>query len=119
MIRWAAMLISRFVVGSEDTAAYDRRRGHRCRIPLACVGETAWYIRRDKDKGRGKFDVKWEMAIWLGHDRDSNEAIVGTTDGTFRAYAVKRLSEDERCHRWPIHLLPPQRFQYPHSSCCK
>ena len=39
---------------------------------------------------------KWEKAIWLGHARDSNETIVGTADGAYRAYAVKRMLEGER-----------------------
>ena len=39
---------------------------------------------------------KWEKAIWLGHTRDSNETIVGTAEGTYRAYAIKRMMESER-----------------------
>ena len=34
--------------------------------------------------------------VWLGHTRDSNEAIVGTVDASVRAYAVKRMADDER-----------------------
>ena len=34
--------------------------------------------------------------MWLGHARDSNETIVGTADGTYRAYAIKRMMESER-----------------------
>ena len=34
--------------------------------------------------------------IWLGHARDSNETGVGTPDGTYRAYAIKRMAEAER-----------------------
>ena len=35
-------------------------------------------------------------AIWLGHARDSNETIVGTTEGAVKTYAIKRMPEDER-----------------------
>ena len=34
--------------------------------------------------------------IWLGHARDSNEIVVGTPDGAYRAYAIKRMVEEER-----------------------
>ena len=34
--------------------------------------------------------------IWLGHARDSNETVVGTPDGAYRAYAIKRMAEEER-----------------------
>jgi len=30
MIRWAAMMISRFMVGKDSKTAYERRKGRRC-----------------------------------------------------------------------------------------
>ena len=59
-------------------------------------GENVWYKRRDKPKEQQKSEPKWDKAIWLGHARDSNEAVVGTADGAYRAYAIKRMMEDER-----------------------
>ena len=55
-----------------------------------------WYKRRDKPKDQQKSDTKWEKGIWLGHARDSNETVVGTPDGAYRAYAIKRMAEAER-----------------------
>ena len=41
-------------------------------------------------------ESRWERGVWLGHTRDSNEAIIGTADAAVRAYAVKRMAADER-----------------------
>ena len=102
LIRWAAMLLSRYKVGADGKTGYERRRGRRCLIPLATFGEAVWYKRLEKDKGRNKFEIKWEKGIWLGHARDTNETLIGTKDGTTKAFACKRLPEDER---WGVDLL--------------
>ena len=102
MVRWAAMNISRFQVGSDGMTAYERRRGRTCRIPMVCFGEKVWYKKRDKPKEQQKSDTKWEKGIWLGHARDSNETVVGTAEGAYRAYAIKRMSEEER---WESELI--------------
>ena len=60
MIRWAAMNISRFQVGTDGMTAYERRRGRKCRVPMVCFGEQVWYKRRDKPKDQQKSDTKWE-----------------------------------------------------------
>ena len=39
MIRWAAMNISRFQVGTDGMTSYERRRGRKCRVPIVCFGE--------------------------------------------------------------------------------
>ena len=61
-----------------------------------------WYKKRDRPKDQHKSEPTWELAIWLGHARDSNEAIVGTAEGTYRAFAVKRMAENER---WDADLI--------------
>ena len=43
MIRWAAMLPSRFLVGKDGKTAYERRRGRRCDVPTEILGEKVWY----------------------------------------------------------------------------
>ena len=96
MVRWAAMNISRYQVGTDGMTAFERRRGRKCNIPVLCFGEKVWYKKRDRPKDQQKSEPKWEKAIWLGHARDSNEMIVGTAEGASKTYAVKRMPEDER-----------------------
>ena len=69
---------------------------------MPVFGEKIWYKKRDKPKDRSKSDPGWEKAIWLGHARDSNESIVGTPQGAFKAYAIKRIAEAER---WDAEMI--------------
>ena len=103
MIRWAAMLCSRYAVGKDGRTPYERRRGRRCKIPALMFGEKVWYkeLRQSKDR-KDKFESEWFLGIWLGHSRSSNEHLIGTKQGAIKAYAVKRQAEDER---WDAALI--------------
>ena len=100
MVRWAAMMVSRFLVGKDGLTTYERRRGRKCRIPVVAFGEKVWYkeIRRGKERAN-KLESEWREGLWLGHSRRSNEAIIGTREGVVRAYAVKRMDEESRWGR--------------------
>ena len=97
MVRWAAMMVSRFLVGKDGLTAYERRRGRKCRIPVVAFGEKVWYkeIRPGKERAN-KLESEWREGLGLGHSRRSNEAIIGTREGVVRAYAVKRMDEESR-----------------------
>ena len=43
LIRWAAMVTSRYLAGVDGKTPYERRRGRRCNIPVAAYGETVRY----------------------------------------------------------------------------
>ena len=43
MVRWAALLVSRFLVGKDGRTDYERRTGRKCRIPVVPFGEKLWY----------------------------------------------------------------------------
>lgn len=103
MVRWAAMVCSRYLVGKDGLTAYERRRGRKCKTPVVAFGEKVWYkeLRANKER-RDKFESEWREGIWLGHSRGSNEAIIGTQEGAVKAYAVKRQDED---HRWDAELI--------------
>ena len=58
LIRWAAMLLSRYKVGPDGKTGYERRRGRKCRIPLAAVLGEGMVPQTGKDRGRNKFDIK-------------------------------------------------------------
>ena len=84
-VRWAAMMVSRFLVGKDGLTAYERRRGRKCRIPVVAFGKKVWYkeIRPGKERAN-KLESEWREGLWLGHSRRSNEAI-GTREGVVRA----------------------------------
>ena len=97
MIRWSAMLPSRFMVGKDGRTAYERRRGRRCNIPTEVFGEKVWY-RELKAKSDNKNNMKtdWHEGLWLGHARDSNEIIIGTRRGVVRAWAIRKKPASEQ-----------------------
>ena len=43
MIRWTAMMVSRYMVGKDERTSYERRRSRACRAPEATFGERVWY----------------------------------------------------------------------------
>ena len=103
MIRWAAMTCSRYLVGKDGMTPFERRRGRKCRVPAVAFGEKVWYkeLREGKDR-KNKLASEWKQGAWLGHSRNSNEAVIGTPEGVVRAYAIKRMPEDSR---WDGELL--------------
>jgi hypothetical protein len=97
MIRWAAMIISRCLAGKDGRTVYERRKGRKCRIPALVFGEKVWRkeIRDHKEK-KDKFNSEWKESTCLGRSRNSNETIIGTREGTVRAYAIRRQDEEQR-----------------------
>ena len=96
MVRWAAMLYSRYAVGRDGLTPFERRRGRKCRVPVVKFGEKVWYRAiRDHKERRDKLESEWHQGIWLGHSRCSNEQIIGTREGTVRAYSMKRLDHTQ------------------------
>ena len=85
------MMYSRYAVGKDGLTPYERRRGRPCRIPSVCFGEKVWYkqLREGKDR-KDKFCTEWHEGIWLGHTRNSNEHIIGLSDGAVKAFSIRR-----------------------------
>eukprot|EP00973_Karenia_brevis_P075935 10550128-Karenia_brevis.AAC.1 len=85
------------MVGKDGRTGYEGRRGRRCNIPAVPFGERVWYKQlREQKERRNKFETEWKEGVWLGHSRNRNEILIGTSDGTVRAYAVRRQEEGKR-----------------------
>ncbi len=97
LIRWAAMLPSRLLVGKDYTTAYERRRGRKCNIATEKFGEYVWYRElRSKTEAQEKMKTDWHEGVWLGHNRDSNEVLIGTDNGVVKAFAVRKKPKEEQ-----------------------
>ena len=96
LVRWSAMLISRFKIGSDGKTSYERQRGRRCQIEVVPFGEMVHYRRLSDKEPKNKLESRWEQGVWLGHARGSNEALIGTKDGVVRAWAIKRMPDGEK-----------------------
>ena len=85
------------MVGKNGRTAFERRRGRKCRIPTAQFGEKVWWRmeRRKTDRGN-RMESEWRTGIWLGHNRDTNESWIGIKEKAVKAWAVRRMDEEER-----------------------
>ena len=92
MARWAAMAYNRYQHGSDGRTAYQRQTGRMCRHEVLPFGEKVLF-RLSKKSGDKKdvMDSKWREGIWLGQNRSSNESLVGTPDGVFKTWTIRRL----------------------------
>ena len=103
MIRWSAMALSRFQVGSDGKTAYEQRKQRKCKLEVGPIGERVWYkqIRAGKNR-KDKFESEERDGIWLGHTRSSNGFLIGTKEGVVRAYTVTRRPGEER---WDAEMI--------------
>ena len=110
MIRWAGMLMTRYVVKEDGKTAYEKIKGRKCRDPVVPFGEHVWY-KQLKVGPNNKAETSWQEGIWLGQCQKSNEVLIGTTQGVVRAWAVKRRTDDERWSAEAVRTMqgvPPQ-----------
>ena len=97
LVRWGAMVPSRFLIGKDGKTPFERRRGRRCNIQTEIFGEKVWYKElKAKTEKQHKFESDWQSGLWLGHSRSSNETIVGTRDGVIKAWAIRGMPEGEQ-----------------------
>ena len=103
MLRWAAMLVSRYLVGKDGRTALERRKGRRCRLVCVPFAETVWYREVRKTKQReNKLETEMKEGVWLGHANQTNEVLIGTEAGVIRVYDIKRKDEKERWNKEKI-----------------
>ena len=102
-VRWAAMVCSRYLIGEDGKTGFERRRGRPCILVVVPFGEKVWYkeVREGKHR-KHHLETEWKEGIWLGHSRNTNEALIGTREGVVRAYSIKRREPHER---WDAALI--------------
>ena len=92
MMRWAAMMVSRYVVGKDGRTSCEMQ-------------STSSHVRgeslvqadpREQKERKDKIESEWHERLWLGQSRSTNETIVGTAEGVVRACATRRQDADER-----------------------
>ena len=107
VIRWAAMVLSRYAVIDGEKTAYERQTGRKCNLEVIPIGETVLYrSAKTSDDRKRVLGENWREAIWLGHNRGSSDSLVGTASGVVRAWSVKRVSESDR---WNLAMLKAMR----------
>eukprot|EP00973_Karenia_brevis_P001575 213524-Karenia_brevis.AAC.1 len=103
VIRWAAMVLSRFVKGSDNRTAYERTNGRECNQEVIAIGECMLFRpSRNTDDRKRVVGESWRKGIWLGHVRGSADYLIGTDEGVVRSWSVKRSSPGEQ---WNLEAL--------------
>ena len=92
LVRQSAWLVTRYLKNTDGLTPYERRWGRQCSSPLARFGETVTYRLTPVAAHlhpRGKLESSWETGLWLGRTTDSNECIIGTSNGVVRTRSIK------------------------------
>ena len=95
-MRWAAELLSKYVIGDDGKTPYERVYKEDCRTPLAPFGEIVMYFQL-RSVHRNKGTPAKRMGVWLGVSERTEEMLIGTRDGVVKYRTVDRFSE---VHRW-------------------
>ena len=78
MIRWAAMVYSRYKVGEDGKTPYERQKGRKRNLEAALFGEFVRYKKLgETTQERKSLESSWSEGVWLGHARGSSESLVG------------------------------------------
>ena len=97
LVRWAAMAYSRYKIGEDGKTPYERQKGRKCNLEVVPFGELVRYKKLgETSQERKSLESSWNEGVWLGHARGSSESLVGTKDGVVRAWAIRRMPQDER-----------------------
>ena len=104
LARHAAWLVARYLVKINNKTAYLEAFDTEYRGEIVPWGETILFRRpRPEHRGLGRDgrqrrgDPAWERGIWLGRVEDSEEHLVATEAGVWKARSLRRL-EPERAH---------------------
>ena len=67
LVRWAAMLLSRYGKGKDGKTPYERQRGRKCELDLVPFGEIVLYRLPEVATDRHQaLEPRWEKGVWLG-----------------------------------------------------
>ena len=105
MVNHAATIISRFSVDPDGRTPFEKARGTNANRELAEFGEKVLYQPMVKYNKNTKLDVRWQFGVFLGVATRTNEVMIGGRDGAERAWACRRLPEDQRWDAEAVHQV--------------
>ena len=88
---------NRFKHGRDDGKTPRERAGWQIQSLVMELGEVVQFVPLRAEARADKFDAKLREGIWLGLDSRTDEHIIGTSYGIYRAGAIKGVHEDRRC----------------------
>jgi hypothetical protein len=94
LVRHAGSMISRTRRGADGRTAFELRKGRCYRRRLPPFGEKVLYLEAGKLKSQ--LQDRWHEGIFLGVQDRSDEVLVGTREGVFKARTLRRLDGVQR-----------------------
>ena len=92
-------------VGDDGVTGWTRARGRPFNMPLYHFCESVMFKLPSKgpmSNPRGNMGSQWSSGIYLGFCRNSNEHILGTTEGVKYARAIQRRPYEEQWKTEPV-----------------
>lgn len=97
-VPWAAQhagwLVERFQRRANGCTAFENQKGYPYEGEVMEFSECVMW--REPGENREKLRSPWKISVWLGRAADSNEHLVGTTEGVERVKTIKRFPEGRR-----------------------
>ena len=96
LIEWVGGAHNRFKDGRDDGQTPRERAGWQDQSLVMQFGRSVQFIPFRADSRADKFDAKLRQGVWLGLDSRTDEHIIGTSYGVYRASTIKGVPEDKR-----------------------
>ena len=96
LVQHASALLTRFVVGSDGKTAFEIIRGKRYKRPLVPFGEQVHFMPLKSSGRLNKLEPRFETGVFVGIRDRSDEILVMTSTGVYKARTFKRKPEEER-----------------------
>ena len=100
LVEHAAWLLNRYKIHTDGKTSFQRRWSKTFQSALCEFAETIQFrksVWNSAGMSKAKLDVQWDFGLWLGRDTESNECLVGTSDGRLeRCRSVRRLPPSQK-----------------------
>ena len=96
LIEWVGGAHNRFKDGRDDGKTPRERAGWQTQSMFMEFGEVVQFVPFRAEARADKFDGKLREGVWLGLDSRTDESIIGTSYGIYRASTIKGVPEDQR-----------------------
>ena len=96
LIEWVGGAHNRFKEGQDDKKTPRERAGWPAVNSVMEFGEVIEFLPFKPEAKMTKFEAKFTGGVWLGLDGRSDEHIIGTSYGVYRASTIKAVPEDRR-----------------------
>ena len=96
LIPYAGQLLSRFQVGTNGRTGYENNYGHKFKKQVVAFGECVNYVPLRVGGRLNKLDDRTEKGVFVGLKERSEELLVMTPNGVYRARTMFRKPIQER-----------------------